>query len=182
MHIETEHLILRPFQADDLDEYYELIFSNPDVMRYLDDGKIRTREQTERSMNRFIDYGKEHGFSICAVVDKKSQRLLGHCGLITILKEPLTIEVAYAFGKAYWGKGIATEAARACLRYGFETAKLDRIVAVAYPDNKPSQRVMQKIGMQYQGETDEFHNFHLVLYTQTRDAYQPDESFYIAHS
>jgi RimJ/RimL family protein N-acetyltransferase len=182
MHIETERLIIRPFQAEDLDENHEQIYGSAEVMRYLGDGKTRTKEEAERSMNRFVEYDKEHGFSIWAVIDQESQRFLGHCGLIHLRNEPETVELAYAFGKPYWGKGIATEAARACLRYGFESAKLDRIIGLTYPENKPSQHVLEKIGMQRQGETDKYYNLNLLLFTQTREIYQPDDSVYIVHS
>jgi len=182
MHIETERLIIRPFQAIDLDENYNQIYGSAEVMRYLGDGKLRTREDAERSMNRFVEYGIEHGYTIWAVIDKESQRFLGHCGLIQLRNEPETVEVAYAFGKPYWGKGFATESARACLRYGFEVAKLDRIIGLTYPENKPSQHVLQKIGMQPQGQTDKYYNLNFSLFDLTRDAYQPDDSFYRVHS
>lgn len=182
MQIETERLIIRPFEDKDLDENHKQIYGSEEVMRYLGDGKIRTKEESERSMNRFVEYDREHGFSIWAVVDKESQRFLGHCGLIHLRNDPETVELAYAFGKPYWGKGIATEAARACLRYGFEVAKLDRIIGLTYPENKSSQHVLEKIGMQCQGKTDKYYNLTLLLFTQTREAYQSDDSFYIVHS
>jgi ribosomal-protein-alanine N-acetyltransferase len=87
--------------------------------------------------------------------------------------------LAYAFGKPNWGQGFATEAARAALRYGFEALKLENIIAVAYPENQPSQRVMQKIGMQHQGITDKYYDMRLALYTQSHETYQTDEFPYI---
>jgi ribosomal-protein-alanine N-acetyltransferase len=61
------------------------------------------------------------------------------------------IEVGYAFGKDAWGRGYATEVARALVRWGFETLELERIVAVAYAENAASRRVMDKLGMRFEG-------------------------------
>jgi RimJ/RimL family protein N-acetyltransferase len=174
---ETARLILRNFKPEDLDDYHRLIYGDAEVMRYIGNGKTRTREQTEMIMNRFVEYDKQEGCTLWAALDKTSHQLLGQCGLIYIDSTP-EIELAYAFGKPYWGQGFATEAARAALRYGFEALKLENIIAVAYPENQPSQRVMQKIGMRHQGITDQYYNTSLVLYTLSREAYLPDESFY----
>ncbi len=72
----------------------------------------------------------------------------------------------------YWGKGLATEAAQASLRYGFEALKLDRIVALAYPENLASQRVMEKIGMHYE-KTADYHGITAVWYAITANQFQP---------
>ncbi len=61
------------------------------------------------------------------------------------------VEIGYRLPQSAWGKGYATEGAAALLRYGFETVGLDRIIGLTYPANKPSQRVLEKIGMKYQG-------------------------------
>ena len=63
----------------------------------------------------------------------------------------LEIEVGYHLARAFWGRGYATEAARACLRYGFEQLKLERIVAVVRPENVASRRVLEKSGLSYTG-------------------------------
>jgi ribosomal-protein-alanine N-acetyltransferase len=88
------------------------------------------------------------------------------------------IELAYGLAKPYWGSGFATEAARACLRYGFAEMKLERIVAVVNPGNVASQRVLEKLGMKY---TRDVHHYDadLMYYeiSSTEYAAQPEPTF-----
>jgi ribosomal-protein-alanine N-acetyltransferase len=88
------------------------------------------------------------------------------------------VEVAYALGRAHWGGGIASEAARASLRYGFEQMKLPRIIAVAVPENTGSRRVMEKIGMQFEGMTDQYYRATLALYSIQRADFNPGDEAY----
>ena len=175
--IETARLILRPFVAGDLLQYHTQIYSDPDVTRYLPGGVPRPIERTRAVLEFSIEHGEKHGFTLWAVIDKSSGQLIGQCGLL-YMQNALDVEIAYAFGKARWGQGYAAESGRACLRYGFESAGLSQIIAVAFPDNLASQRVMQKIGMTHQGLTDQYYNASLVLYTIQRADFQPDESPY----
>lgn len=175
--IETERLFLRAFQPDDLEAYHTTIYSDPDVMQFLPGRKPRPKDQTEEIMQYFIEHGQRRGFSVWAVLDKKSGHFLGHAGLIS-LRKSIEVELAYSFGKPFWGQGFATEAARASLRFGFETAQLPRVLALAYPENLASQRVMQKTGMQHQGTTDLYYDATLVMYRMERESWKDDGSFY----
>ena len=167
--LETERLILRPWSLDDADAYYEGILADPDVMRYLPGGTPRPREAAERSINWFNKHGDDHGFTLWAVEEKSSGALVGNAGLVYIPNSPgREVEVAYTLAKAFWGKGIATEAARASLKYGFETCNLPEIYGLAFPDNVPSQNVLRKIGMVYEGTTDRFYNEHFECFSITR--------------
>jgi RimJ/RimL family protein N-acetyltransferase len=175
--LETARLILRPFVVDDLQEYHTRIYSDPDVTRYLPGGVPRPIERTRVVLEFSIEHGEKHGFSLWAVIEKASGMLIGQCGLL-YMQNAVDVEIAYAFGKDYWGQGYAAEAGIACLRYGFETTGLPQIVAVAFPANLASQRVMQKIGMTHQGLTGQYYNAELVLYTMQRADFQPNESPY----
>jgi len=171
--LETLCLILWPFVPGDLDRLAEIL-TDPDVMRYLPGGTPRTREQSERTLDFVVDHWERHGFGWWAVTLKPTGELIGWCGLKRVETTGET-EVLYMFTQAQWGKGYATEAARASLRYGFETLKLDRIIAVAVPENMASRRVMEKLGMQYEGIAF-YYNSNLACYSITRQAfYQPDE-------
>jgi RimJ/RimL family protein N-acetyltransferase len=170
--LETVRLRLRPFTPADLDDHYTQIYSDPDVMHYLPGGVPRTRERTKDVVDFAIEHGAKHGFTLWAVVDKTNNHFLGHCGLV-YLQNGVDVEVAYAFGKPYWGQGYASEAAHASLRYGFESAGLEQVIALAVPENSASQRVMQKIGMKHQGITDLYYNTTLALYTLRRADFQP---------
>jgi ribosomal-protein-alanine N-acetyltransferase len=118
---------------------------------------------------------------VWSVEQKGRAGLIGHCGLSCIPDADGAVELAYAFGKAFWGRGFATQAARANLRFGFEHLGLREIIAVAVPENIGSQRVMEKIGMGCQGITDRFYGAELVLYTIKCEDFQPGDELYILH-
>lgn len=143
--IETPRLRLRYFTLEDLDDLFHL-YSDPEVMRYL---SPRTREQTQTSLSKHIKQWQQHNFGMWAVIYKESGHMIGRCGL-SFLENTPEVELGYLFDKHYWNKGIATEASVATLKYGFCKAKLERIVAIANPENIASVRVIQKVGMKYQ--------------------------------
>lgn len=178
MFIETARLRLRPVRADDLDNYQTQIYGDADVMRYLPGGVPHPIERTKAALDIFINHQEQHGFSVWAAELKDSGTFIGQAGIFTI-PNASEIEVAYAFGKAFWGKGYASEAAYASLRYGFETARLPYILALADVPNVASQRVMQKIGMRYVGVTQQYYEHaDLVLYRMDREDFNADGSAY----
>ena len=174
--IETERLRLRAFTPDDLDSLC-LVFGDTDVMRYLSQGKPRSREDTETGLLRTIEGFKKRGFGMWAVATKDCETVIGYCGLM-FLEDTPELELAYGLAKSHWGKRFATEAAQASLRYGFEELKLDRIVAVVHPQNIPSQRVLEKLGMTY---TKDAHHYDadLMYYEISKAGYQSDSSQYL---
>ncbi len=174
--IETARLKIRPFTANDLDRYHQQVYSDPDVTRYLPGGRPRSRPETADVITYFMEHEKLNGFSISAVLDKTTDLLFGHCGLHQFKNGD--VEIGYSFAKARWGQGYATEAARAMLRYGFETLGFDEIIALAMPPNLASQRVMQKLGMTHEGITNLYYNVDLVLYRLKLADFLPDDSFY----
>ncbi|MBD1822301.1 GNAT family N-acetyltransferase [Cyanobacteria bacterium FACHB-DQ100] len=145
--LETERLWLRQFRREDLDRMAE-IFGDPVVMRFIASG-TKTRSQLEAEFPMILQRYNCSEFGMWAVVEKASQTLLGRCGLIYLDGTP-EIELGYALDKAYWNRGIATEASIACLRFGFEQVGLERVVAISQPENLASQRVMQKVGMTFE--------------------------------
>ena len=159
--IETSHLRLRMFTPDDLDAL-ALITGDAEVMKYLGTSGARTREKTKNTIDAILRHWNEHGFGIWAVDHKADQKLIGWCGLQMLEKTP-EIEVAYLLAQAYWNQGLATEAARAAIEYGFRELKLPRIVAIARPENTGSYRVMEKVGMKYERDA-HFYNVDVVYY------------------
>lgn len=156
--IETSRLQLRPFTQDDLDDLFRL-YSNAEVMKYL---SPRSKEQTQASLNKHIQHWQDYNFGMWAVVYKDSGRMIGRCGLGFLDNTP-EVELGYVFDKSYWRMGIATEAAIATLKYGFREIKLNRIVAIAHPQNIASVRVIQKAGMKYEKNA-RFYNVDVVYY------------------
>src|SRR5215207_2181655 len=121
--LETERLRLRPLTLDDVDAYYECITRDPDVMRYLPGGLPRQRADAEWVITYFMRHAELHSFGIWCVEEKSSGKLIGHAGL-EYIPGASEIEIAYTLAKAYWGRGLASEAARASLSYGFESLDL----------------------------------------------------------
>lgn len=168
--LETARLRLRPFTPEDIDAYYERISSDAAVMRYLPGGQPRQRPDSEWVINYFMRHASLHGFGVWALEEKASRLLIGHAGLEYIPGAP-DVEVAYTLAKAYWGRGLATEAAAASLSYGFETLNLPEIYGLAFPENAASQKVMRKLGMVYQGVTERYYGSALACYALSVNQY-----------
>lgn len=176
--IETERLLLRPFTLDDVDAYHAAIRSDPDVMRYLPGGVPQPRADTERVIQHFIIMWETQPFGGFAVIHKADGALIGQCGLAYVPGWGTElVELFYALAQPYWGQGFATEAARAVLRFGFETGGLERIVAVFMPENTGSERVMRKLGMASQGMLQAYGD-ELPCYAITRAAFAYGDGAY----
>jgi RimJ/RimL family protein N-acetyltransferase len=167
--LETPRLHLRPFTAADAEDHAR-IYANPEVTRFLAGGPFLGAAAAERSraaLDLFIAHWVEHGFGVWAVVEKGARDLIGQCGLKYLPDRP-EVEILYALDTPYWGRGLASEAGAAALRYGFEVARLERIVAVALPEHGASQQVMKKLGMTYEGLVEVYGGIRAVLYAVSR--------------
>lgn len=176
--IDTARLQLRQYTLDDLDDLAQIL-SNPKVMRYSPRGPIpqdKVIQVTQEILEFFVKHWQQHGFGVWAVLDKQLDRLIGHCGLNFLPNSP-EVEVLYRFDQNYWNKGIATEATKASLRYGFETVKLERIVAITAPEHTASRRVMEKAGLKYEKDA-HFYNLDVVYYAISRAMWQSDNFMY----
>ena len=166
------------FSKDDLDDL-SAIYADADVMQFLS-GHPLTREETAGWLKYFLDGWENFGFGWWAVALKESGKLIGHCGLQFIHITP-EVEVTYGLAKEYWRKGLASESARACLRYGFEELTLERIYALAEPGNTGSHRVMQRVGMSYDRTEyykDDLYEGDLIYYVIARDDHRSNDSIY----
>ncbi len=172
--IETARLRLRPYTLDDLDRL-TVILSNPEVMKYSPRGPIpkgKEKQVTGEILKYFIEHWEKYGFGVWAVVDKVSRKLIGHCGLNCLPNSP-DIEVLYRLDQNYWNRGIATEATKSAINYGFEFTKLHKIVAIASPKHIASVRVMEKAGLKYEKDA-RFYKTDVVYYAIHRQNWQPD--------
>jgi ribosomal-protein-alanine N-acetyltransferase len=159
----TPRLHIRLLREDDADALYR-IYGDPEAMRFVGStGKARTREPTGKSLVQFIADRERHGFGLWATELRGPGEMVGMCGLIPVEDTGPDVEVVYVLEQPAWGHGYATEMARACLEAGFGSFRLERIIALAYPENGPSIRVMQKAGMQPAG-TMHAHGHDLVCY------------------
>lgn len=162
--IETKRLRMRKLTAEDLPWLVEM--RSPDaVNRYLGGIRMQNAEALARRMQSYIDCYEKFGFGFCAMELKATGELIGTSGLQP-LEDTGEIEVGYNMSEKYWRQGYGHECAIEWLTFGFETVGLERIVAVAHPDNTGSWRIMEKCGMSYQ-KIDTFYGMQCVYYAIT---------------
>lgn len=143
--LETPRLRLRLITLDDLQVMYRL-FTDPDVIRYADTPARDMEEARQRlEQGPLADYQK-YGYGRFAVELKSSGEVIGFCG-IKYLPEIDLPEVGYRYFKEYWGKGIGTEAAQACVEFARTDLGVKKLVALIIPENIASIRVAEKLGM-----------------------------------
>ncbi|HYH87477.1 MAG TPA: GNAT family N-acetyltransferase [Pyrinomonadaceae bacterium] len=165
--LETARTRLRQFMPADLEALARIV-ADAEVMKYL--GRVPgplTLAETETFLHSMIAHWERHGFGRCAVEWRKDSRLIGCAGLRS---HEGTAELVYLLDRPFWGMGLATEIAEACLRYGFEVHGFTRIVAFARPANAASRRVLEKLGMCDEGEVDAY-GINVVQYAITRQEF-----------
>ena len=149
--LETPRLILRPFDEKDVARMSELM-ANPDFMRFSLGAK--THEQTAAFLETVIGWHRAGLPSPFAVVIRSDGVLVGYCGFLhQEVDGEKEIEIGYRLHPDYWNRGIATEAARKVRDYAFADLKLPRVISLIHPDNAPSRRVAEKIGMKLEKRT-----------------------------
>lgn len=173
--IETARLLLRPYTHEDLEALHRL-WTDSEVRRYLWDNVIISKERAASFLQDSIACFERHGFGQWAVYDKAKDTLIGFCGF-RFLDDSPEIEILYGMAPAYWGQGLTTEAARAVLRYGFDVLAFTRVVADADPPNVASFRIMEKLGMRYEGRKRR-HNVEVIAYAIAQKDFQPGAAYY----
>ncbi|QYO63325.1 GNAT family N-acetyltransferase [Leptolyngbya sp. 7M] len=172
--LSTPRLLFRQFTPADLDQLYREIYSHPEVARVMSPTGTISLQQTASLLARRLQHWQRHGFGAWALIHKQDQQLIGHCGLHYLADTP-DVELTYTLNPAYWRQGLATEAGRAVLQWGFETLGLAQIVAVTGPSNIASQRVMQKLGMKYE-KTMQYNGTAALYYTISCLEFDPNET------
>jgi RimJ/RimL family protein N-acetyltransferase len=150
--LETGRLLLREFRGGDLDAYAQMQ-ADPQVMRYIGEGRTVTRNDTWRSIAGMLGHWQLLGYGMWALEDRESGTLVGRAGFIDPPGWP-GFELGWLLGRPYWGLGFATEAASRCLRYAFEELQRDAVISLIRPANTPSIRVAERLGMRNTGESE----------------------------
>ncbi|HZE06372.1 MAG TPA: GNAT family N-acetyltransferase [Solirubrobacteraceae bacterium] len=140
--IETERLRLRPMEMGDLDEFVAL-HADPEVTEFI---RPLDRAAAEERLRRDEVEWRERGHGLLAVLDRESGAFLGRCGLKHWPQFGET-ELGWALRRQVWGHGYATEAARACLEWGFAKLDVPYLTAMVNPDNVRSIRVAERLSM-----------------------------------
>ncbi|HEV2420815.1 MAG TPA: GNAT family N-acetyltransferase [Candidatus Acidoferrales bacterium] len=164
-HLETHRLWLSEWSPSDLEECRP-IFTDPDVMRYISGGSPRSDDQIHEFIARQQNHFHSRGFCLWKLLFKPQPRLIGFCGLQPLdLDGRSEVEIGWRLVKDQWGRGLATEAARVALQHAVEYAHLERVIAVAMPENRASLRIMEKLGLTYE-RTSQKDGFPIVVYAR----------------
>ncbi|HEV2707685.1 MAG TPA: GNAT family N-acetyltransferase [Pyrinomonadaceae bacterium] len=148
--LETERLLLRRWTPADARTLFAFA-SDPETMRFIGDGSawVDIARAHQWITRRVADY-ETVGYSPYAVVERASGRIVGSCGF-TYVAALSEIDLGYVFERASWGRGYATEAARAVLAYGFDRLGFEEVTANTVPEHYASRRVLEKIGFEFRG-------------------------------
>lgn len=141
----TERFYLREKHIDDAEDMY-LLNADPEVLRFTGDIAFKNIEEAKIFISNY-DHFKRHGFGRWVIIDKTTDNYVGWCGLKKHADG--MIDLGYRIKREYWGQGIASECAQACLDYGFKHLKLNQIVGRSVKENIASVKILEKIGMQF---------------------------------
>ena len=150
--LETDRLLLRRLEWPDLDDLYRM-YSDPVRRRYFPEGTL-TLAETREELEWFLNGHPRHPeLGLWATVLKENGRFIGRCGLLPWTIDGVDeVEVAYALSQEFWGRGLATEAARGIVDYAWQQLGLTRLVCLIDRENHASIRVAGKIGMRFEKE------------------------------
>lgn len=166
---ETDRLEHRALTVDDAEAFF-VLNSHPDVMSLTGEAPLESLEAAREAIANYPDFNTV-GYGRWACILKETQTLIGFCGL-KFLPELDETDVGYRLLPQYWGRGLATEACLASVNFGFSTLHLDRIIGLVLPENIASVRVLEKVGMQADGEI-VYDGVHAMRYSISRqDGYR----------
>lgn len=153
-HIETDRLVLRKIRPEDAQDIFTIlsdtrVIDNTAALE-LHTSIDQTKELVHQITNGYLA-DSQQDWMLVAIIDKTTGTLIGCCGFFGYAPLFGRAELGYFLSPHYWGKGFVTEAAQALLNFGFDTMQLNRIEATVYPENGASIRVLEKIGMHYEG-------------------------------
>jgi len=144
MFIKTNRLLIREFEVQDWQAVYEYT-SNPNVMKYIPEGVFN-----EEQAKKFVSENSGEKAKHFPIILLSEHMVIGHIVFHQYFGDH-TYEIGWILNPSYYNNGYASEAARAVLDYGFKEMKLHRIIATCQPENIPSYKVMEKIGMRREG-------------------------------
>jgi RimJ/RimL family protein N-acetyltransferase len=168
----TERLLIRPYREDDATGLHD-VFGSPEVMKWTPSPPSKDVAETAQRLVRTMAFTAKQppGLGLWALELREKGEFLGQVGLFPVEGKGPDVEVAYELAPRAWGRGYATEAARALIDYGFGEMHLERIVALILSDNVRSRRVAEKCDMALEGPG-RFYGLDLLVYARGRDGFQ----------
>jgi ribosomal-protein-alanine N-acetyltransferase len=150
--LETERLILRHLEPNDIDDLFAL-YSDAEVRRYFPEGTL-TYAETKDELEWFLNGHPHHpDLGLWATIIKEDNSFIGRCGLLPwTIDGQFEVEVAYMIAKAYWGRGLGTEAAQGIMDYAFDRLHLKRLICLIDHEHLASIKVATNIGMSFERE------------------------------
>ena len=150
--IETERLILRDILPSDAEAFFAMD-SNPAVHTYLGNNPVKQIDEIHKVIAFIQQQYEDNGIGRWAAIEKATGQFIGWSGL-KFIREPENnrvdfYDVGYRFSPAYWGKGYATESAKAALNYGFKNFNMNEIIGTTHNQNKASRHALEKCGLTY---------------------------------
>ena len=168
--LETERLLLRRLEIDDLEPLFKL-YSDPEIRKYFPEG-VLSFEDTKEELEWFLNGHPRHPeLGLWATIHKPSGKFIGRCGLLPWkIDGQDEVEIAYLIDKDFWNQGLATEAAQAIREYAFTKLGLSRLICLIDSDNLASQRIAEKTGMTVERRVDgiDGDNFPTLIYSMTK--------------
>lgn len=166
--LETDRLLLRPWRPEDVAPY-ALIIRDRQVMRHMGTGigyRVKrmsadllarvSQLEARRAIASLTGHWRRYGYGEWAVEEKATGALLGTIGLkyqTDWVAEPAKVEIGWLLVREAWGRGLASEGARAGVAFAFGSRGIDRVISISVPENRRSVRVMERIGLEFQGQT-----------------------------
>jgi ribosomal-protein-alanine N-acetyltransferase len=150
--LETERILLRKITIDDLDDMFYYA-SNPEVTKYVTWETHSTIEDTKLFINYVLDLYSQSKVAPLGIEDKETGKLIGTADFVFWNTTHRNSEIGYVLSPDYWGKGFIPEVVNKLFEFGFQKMELERIQARCLIENNKSERVMQKVGMKYEGIT-----------------------------
>lgn len=147
--LHTPRLILRALRMDDLDDLFEYA-SHPEIDRYTPWSRYGSLDEARADLAHYVGQYDGGNMPVWGVEHRTNQKLIGICDF-NWHPQHRRAEIGYTIAPGYWGQGLAVEAVQAMILFGFAKMDLVRIEAVCVLDNRASERVMQKVGMQFEG-------------------------------
>jgi RimJ/RimL family protein N-acetyltransferase len=150
--IRTERLTIRAFTIEDVPAIHAALYGDATAMHFI--GGPHSVQRTRQGIAGYIEQQRRAGYSFWAVTETASGAVIGEAGLYPMNGVGPDIELGYALGTPWWGRGYATEAGGAILRAAFDELGVARVAAVAKRENTASLHVLEKLGFRLEGERD----------------------------